>query len=191
MHSAMAMAAQGVASKLVPDVSMHSHALMTKRISCSAAQLPNSHPKILQIRTTRDFRVSDRDSHCNIDWSWRREFKSISLNQAAKPTRRGKCCAVAAGGEVMEGDVVEYPLPEYVRSSGLYGARSHGLGAVSEIVADDSSSATLCHIEPLVMVEPPEPSWVVDERQEMVVVHLSEELIGSTLGGVAINANDR
>lgn len=54
----------------------------------------------------------------------------------------------------MEGDVVEYPLPEYVRSSGLYGARSHGLGAVSEIVADDSSSATLCHIEPLVMVLP-------------------------------------
>lgn len=48
----------------------------------------------------------------------------------------------------MEGDVVEYPLPEKVKQGGLYGDSSYGLGAVHEL---DSNA---CHIEPLVMVFP-------------------------------------
>jgi hypothetical protein len=54
----------------------------------------------------------------------------------------------------MEGDVVEYPLPEEVRQGGLYGNSSCGLGAVHELVSDNSSSTVMCHIEPLVMVFP-------------------------------------
>jgi len=68
---------------------------------------------------------------------------------------RRKCGGVmrAGGGEILEGDVVEYPLPEEVRQGGLYGDRiRYGLGAVSELVSDPSSSSLVCHIEPLVMV---------------------------------------
>jgi len=55
--------------------------------------------------------------------------------------------------DIMEGDVVEYPLPEEVRQAGLYGDQIHfGLGAVNELVLDPSSSCLFCHLEPLVMV---------------------------------------
>ena len=67
---------------------------------------------------------------------------------------RRTCSAIGADGEIFEGDVVEYPLPEGVRRGGLYGDKSYGLGAVHDLVLDNSTSSLVCHIEPLVMVFP-------------------------------------
>lgn len=65
-------------------------------------------------------------------------------------------------GDIMEGDVVEYPLPEEVRQGGLYGGRSYGIGAVHELALDNSSSSLVCHIEPLVMVFSSPPSYDIE-----------------------------
>ncbi|KAG0554557.1 hypothetical protein KC19_12G100100 [Ceratodon purpureus] len=116
--------------------------------------------------------------YCNrtIPWSRRRtrEIRLRSSRDASKSSRRRNCWETRANGEIIEGDVVEYPLPEKVRQGGLYGDRSYGLGAVHELVSDNSSSSLVCHIEPLVMNDPPRATWIADERQDMVVVPLSQ-----------------
>lgn len=114
------------------------------------------------------------DCYRNIAWP-RRKSEEIELWSSSKTLRWRRCWAMVTDGDIMEGDVVEYPLPEEVRQGGLYGGRSYGIGAVHELALDNSSSSLVCHIEPLVMHEPPKATtWIVDERQEMVVVPLPE-----------------
>ena len=81
-----------------------------------------------------------------------RDLRWSSCVSRTRTRRRRFSAGAASDDALLEGDVVEYPLPLHVQQGGKYGSRCYGVGAVTELTSQDAS--ILCHLEPLVMVNP-------------------------------------